>query len=67
MAENPFECGYRIEKSVPYPSVDPGDIKGKPADEEYPCSANLEGFREELDSEEHEKSESASYEKEEHE
>lgn len=63
---DPVEDGYVVTKTVDWPSVDPGTIKNRLYTGPYPADPNLEGYREELESPEHEASESKETEEKEH-
>ena len=61
--EDPLKCGYTIQPSVPYPSMDRGDVANN-SGTDYPASANMDGYR---DDQENEAAESRATENEEHE
>lgn len=63
---DPVECGYNVQETVEWPATDPATIKGRFFTGNYPADPYLESYREELESPEHEASESAEYEKKEH-
>lgn len=63
---NPAEDGYVLIKTVEWPATDPATIKGRFFTGQYPADPNLEGYREELESPEHEAAESPETEKKEH-
>lgn len=63
---DPAKDGYVETKTVDWPATDPATIKGRYFTGEYPADPYLESYREELESPEHEASESSETEKKEH-